>query len=168
MGCSVMEWDEVVWRGPFDRIPSGRGGVLLAAPLEGVGTIEPPDGRAGAGNAPVGAHFGALLPAVANTWRWVVEKDHELVEVGRILRPGRVLQPVQEGIQTGNGEGRRLGDSLFHGCDPNASGKGALALHALYGLDGHVSLKVVPFLVPPWPRKTKKLLGPVFLSPRGS
>jgi hypothetical protein len=52
----------------------------------------------------------------------VFEKDHELVEIGLILRPRRVLQPVQEGIQLGNGEGSRLGAKLFHGCDINASG----------------------------------------------
>ena len=130
----------------FRSFANGRSGFLgeAHAPLEGVGAVEPPDGRAGAGNAPVAAHPGALFPAVANAWRWIVEKDHELVEVGLIFRSRRVLKPVQEGIQPGNGEGWRLGARLFHGCDFNASGKQAVALHSLRSFE---SLKrcVPPF-----------------------
>ena len=30
-----------------------------------------------------------------------IEKDHGLIKIGLVLRPERVRQPVQEGIQTG-------------------------------------------------------------------
>jgi len=52
----------------------------------------------------------------------------------QVTIPRRVLQSVQERIQPGNGEGWRLGEGLFHGCDFNTSGNQALALHILKSL----------------------------------
>jgi hypothetical protein len=60
----------------------GRGGVLLAAPLEDVGAVEAPDGHAGGFDAVVLAEVGALLPAVAGAGRRVIEEEEEFVEEG--------------------------------------------------------------------------------------
>jgi len=46
--------------------------------------------------APVEAHPGAFFPAIADAYGRIFEIDHELVEVGLILRPRRVLQPVRD------------------------------------------------------------------------
>jgi hypothetical protein len=42
-----------------------------------------------------------------------------------------VLQPVQERVETGNGNWWKLGIGLFHGRDFNASAKKALGLESL-------------------------------------
>ena len=44
------------------------------------------------------------------------------------------LQPVMDGVDAGNGDWRKFGVELFHGCDLNAFQKKAVSLHGLYGL----------------------------------
>ena len=61
---------------------------------------------------------------------FVVHAVKELVSVGV---PG-VLETVQEGVHTGNGDGREIGKWLVHGCDFNASAKKAVSLDGLDGL----------------------------------
>ena len=80
----------VVEPGGFPGIRSGggRGGVLPAAPLEGVGAVEAPDGHAGGFDAVAFAKVGALLPAVAGAGRRVIEEEEEFVEERKGLAVG--------------------------------------------------------------------------------
>jgi hypothetical protein len=86
--------------GGFLRIGGrrGRGGVLLAAPLENVGAVEAPDRHAGGGYTVVLAEVGAFLPTVAGAGRRVIEEEEEFVEEGDGLAAGILgaLQPVKE------------------------------------------------------------------------
>ena len=98
----------VVEAGGFLRIGgrAGRGGVLVAAPLEDVGAVEAPDGHAGGVDAVVLAEVGAVLPAVAGAGRRVVEEEEEFVEEGDGLAVGvfGVLELVMEGVESGDFE----------------------------------------------------------------
>jgi len=47
--------------------------------------------------------------------------------------PG-VLQSMMEGVDAENGDWRKFGVELFHGCDLNASWKKAVSLESLDGL----------------------------------
>jgi hypothetical protein len=98
----------VVEAGGFRRIGwrAGRGGVLLAAPLEDVGAVEAPDGHAGGFDAVLAAEVGAVLPAVAGAGGRVVEEEEEFVEEGDGLAVGvfGVLELVMEGVESGDFE----------------------------------------------------------------
>jgi hypothetical protein len=79
----------------------GRFGILIAAPLENVGTIKSPDRHAGGFDTTLRAEISPLLPAVAGAGRRVVEKKEEFVQNGEGLSIGilGVLQLVQQRIE---------------------------------------------------------------------
>jgi len=80
----------------------GRGGVLLASPLEDVGAVEAPDGHAGGCYSVAFAEFGAFLPAVSGAGRRVVEEEEYLFEEGDGLAVGvpGVLEPVKQRVES--------------------------------------------------------------------
>jgi len=94
----------------------GRGGVLLAAPLEDVGPVEAPDGHAGGFDAVAFAEFGAFLPAVTSAGRRVIEEKEEIVDEVEGLAIGvpGVLQSVKQRVESRDFQ-RRRGQSIFGG-----------------------------------------------------
>ena len=96
----VLEAGGFLWIG--GRV--GRGGVLLASPVEDVGAVEAPDGHAGGGYPVFLAEVGTLLPAVAGAGRRVIEEEEEFVEErdGATVGVLGVLESVLEGGEARN------------------------------------------------------------------